>query len=208
MADELIRAFREVGEIGKGSWFRGAPFWSWNDKLDPEELRRQIREFHQQGIGGFFMHARIGLDTPYMSEEWMQAVAACVDEAKKLGMLAWLYDEDKWPSGFAGGIVSGRGGDYNQQLLRAREIPVDWNMREFIPHDRSLAVYIVTRKGRQWLGSLEGLFRGEGVITTNNCFAPAKFLLTGTCVSSSPTTEALPFTSLPGKDDNGLNGEM
>ncbi len=151
MADELIRAFREVGEVGSGAWFRGAPFWSWNDKLDPEELRRQIREFHQQGIGGFFMHARIGLDTPYMSEEWMQAVAACVDEAKKLGMLAWLYDEDKWPSGFAGGIVSGRGGDYNQQLLRVREIPVDWNMREFIPHDRSLAVYIVTRKGRQWL---------------------------------------------------------
>ncbi|MFN4180129.1 MAG: glycosyl hydrolase [Armatimonadota bacterium] len=151
MADELIRAFREVGKIGSGAWFRGAPFWSWNDKLDPEELRHQIREFYQQGIGGFFMHARIGLDTPYMSEEWMQAVAACVDEAKKLGMLAWLYDEDKWPSGFAGGIVSGRGGDYNQQLLRVREIPVDWNMREFIPHDRSLAVYIVTRKGRQWL---------------------------------------------------------
>ncbi len=150
MVDELIRAFREVGEVGSGSWFRGAPFWSWNDRLDPEELRRQIREFHQQGIGGFFMHARIGLDTPYMSEEWMQAIAACVDEAKKLGMLAWLYDEDKWPSGFAGGIVSGRGGDYNQQLLRVREIPVDWNMREFIPHDRSLAVYIVTRKGRQW----------------------------------------------------------
>jgi len=151
MADELVRAFREVGEIGKGVWFRGAPFWSWNDKLDPEELRRQIREFHQQGLGGFFMHARIGLDTPYMSEEWMQAVAACIDEAKKLGMLAWLYDEDKWPSGFAGGLVSGRGGDYNQKLLRVREIPVDWNMREFIPHDRSLAVYVVTRKGRQWL---------------------------------------------------------
>jgi len=153
MADKLVRAFREVGEVGKGSWFRGAPFWSWNDKLDPKELRRQIREFHQQGIGGFFMHARIGLDTPYMSEEWMRAVEACVDEAKKLNMLAWLYDEDKWPSGFAGGLVSGRGGDYNQQLLRAREIPVDWNMREFIPHDRSLAVYIVTRKGRQWLES-------------------------------------------------------
>ncbi len=90
MADELVRAFREVGEIGKGAWFRGAPFWSWNDKLDPEELRRQIRQFHQQGLGGFFMHARIGLDTPYMSEEWMQAVEACIDEARKLGMLAWL----------------------------------------------------------------------------------------------------------------------
>ncbi len=151
MADELVKAFREAGEVGKGVWFRGAPFWSWNDKLDLEELRRQIREFHRQGLGGFFMHARIGLDTPYMSEDWMKAVEVCVDEAKKLGMLAWLYDEDKWPSGFAGGIVSGRGSDYNQQLLRVREIPVDWNMREFIPHDRSLAVYIVTRKGRKWL---------------------------------------------------------
>lgn len=151
MADELARSFREVGEIGKGAWFRGAPFWSWNDKLDPEELRRQIREFHQQGLGGFFMHARIGLDTPYMSEEWMNAIAACIDEARKLGMLAWLYDEDKWPSGFAGGLVSGRGGDFNQKLLKVREIPVDWNMREFIPHDRSLAVYTVTRKGKQWL---------------------------------------------------------
>ncbi|MCS7186105.1 MAG: glycosyl hydrolase [Armatimonadota bacterium] len=151
MADELARNFREVGEIGKGAWFRGAPFWSWNDKLEPEELRRQIREFHRQGLGGFFMHARIGLDTPYMSWEWMRAVEACVDEAKKLGMLAWLYDEDKWPSGFVGGLVSGRGGDYNQQLLRVREIPIDWNMREFIPHERSLSVYLVTRKGRKWL---------------------------------------------------------
>lgn len=149
--DELVKAFREVGEIGKGIWFRGAPFWSWNDKLEPEELRRQIREFHQQGIGGFFMHARIGLDTPYMSEEWMRGIAACVDEARKLGLLAWLYDEDKWPSGFAGGIVSGRGGEYNQKLLKVREIPVDWNMREFVPHERSLSVYIVTRKGKQWL---------------------------------------------------------
>ncbi|MER3500615.1 MAG: hypothetical protein C4295_03900 [Candidatus Fervidibacterota bacterium] len=151
MADKLMRMFREVGEISRGTWFRGAPFWSWNDRLDPDELRRQIREFHQQGLGGFFMHARIGLDTPYMSEEWMQAIAACVSEAKRLGMLAWLYDEDKWPSGFAGGLVSGRGGEYNRHLLRVRETPVDWNMREFIPHDRSLAVYLVTRKGRQWL---------------------------------------------------------
>ncbi len=151
MSDALIRSFQEVGRIGKGAWFRGAPFWSWNDRLIPEELRRQIREFHQQGIGGFFMHARIGLDTVYLSEEWMQAVAACVDEAKQLGMLAWLYDEDKWPSGFAGGLVSGRGGEYNRHLLRAREIPIHWNAREFVPYDRSLAAYLVTRKGRQWL---------------------------------------------------------
>ena len=36
----------------------------------------------------------------------MDAVVQSVHrEAQKTGMYAWLYDEDKWPSGFAGGIV-------------------------------------------------------------------------------------------------------
>lgn len=83
--------------------FRGAPFWSWNARLEPDELRRQIRVFKDMGFGGFFMHARVGLDTPYLGPEWFSCVRVCVDEAKRLGMNAWLYDEDRWPSGFAGG---------------------------------------------------------------------------------------------------------
>ncbi len=85
---------------------RSAPFWSWNAKLEPDELRRQIREMADKGMGGFFMHSRIGLETEYLGDEWMEAVSACVDEAKKEGVLAWLYDEDKWPSGGAGGLVA------------------------------------------------------------------------------------------------------
>ncbi len=89
-----------------GSEFRSAPFWSWNAKLEPEELRRQIRVFHEMGMGGFFMHSRVGLNTPYLSKDWFKCIDACVDEAKKLGMQAWLYDEDRWPSGAAGGLVT------------------------------------------------------------------------------------------------------
>ena len=48
--------------------YRPLPFWSWNDKLDPDELRRQIRAMHDAGLGGFFMHARGGLQTAYLSE--------------------------------------------------------------------------------------------------------------------------------------------
>ena len=58
--------------------YRPIPFWSWNDKLDPEELRRQIREMHAQGIGGFFMHARGGLQTEYLSAEWIDS--SCMPE--------------------------------------------------------------------------------------------------------------------------------
>ena len=85
--------------------YRPAPFWSWNDKLDEQELRRQIREMANKGWGGYFMHSRVGLVTGYLSDEWMQLVKACAEEAKATGTYAWLYDEDKWPSGFAGGIV-------------------------------------------------------------------------------------------------------
>ena len=98
--------------------YRPAPFWSWNDKLDPEELRWQIREMAKAGLGGFFMHARGGLQTEYLSQEWLDCVAACIDEAKKLNMDAWLYDENGWPSGFGGGLVNGLGMTYQQKYLR------------------------------------------------------------------------------------------
>ncbi len=79
------------------------PFWSWNDKLEEGELRHQIRVMKSLGMNGFFMHARGGLETEYLSDEWFDCINACVDEAKKLGMEAWSYDENGWPSGFAGG---------------------------------------------------------------------------------------------------------
>ncbi len=79
------------------------PFWSWNDKLEESELRRQIRDMKELGMNGFFMHARGGLETEYLSDEWFDCINACVDEARKLGMEAWSYDENGWPSGFAGG---------------------------------------------------------------------------------------------------------
>lgn len=74
--------------------YRPIPFWSWNDDLEPEELRRQVREMHKAGMGGFFMHARGGLKTAYLSERWMACVNASLDEARKWGMDGWLYDEN------------------------------------------------------------------------------------------------------------------
>ena len=86
--------------------FRGAPFWAWNAGLEPEELVRQIRIFKEMGLGGFFMHSRVGLNTPYLSKAWFDCIKACVKEAKKLGLQANLYDEDRWPSGAAGSLVT------------------------------------------------------------------------------------------------------
>jgi hypothetical protein len=70
------------------------------------------------GIGGFFMHARGGLQTEYMGDEWFANVEASIDEAQKRGMRAWAYDENGWPSGFGSGIVNGKGIAYQQKYLR------------------------------------------------------------------------------------------
>jgi hypothetical protein len=86
--------------------YRGTPFWSWNAKLDVEQLLRQIEQLKAMGFGGFHMHARTGLATEYLGDEFMAAVVACTKKAAKERMLAWLYDEDRWPSGFAGGLVT------------------------------------------------------------------------------------------------------
>jgi hypothetical protein len=86
--------------------YRGAPFWAWNCDLEEKELLRQIDIFKEMGLGGFHMHCRDGMSTEYLSENFMKLVKSCTDHAKKQEMLSWLYDEDKWPSGFAGGYVT------------------------------------------------------------------------------------------------------
>lgn len=88
------------------SEYRATPFWAWNSTLDVEELSRQIDVFKKMGFGGFHMHVRQGLETPYLEKEFMDAIRGCIEKAKQEKMLAWLYDEDRWPSGCAGGIVT------------------------------------------------------------------------------------------------------
>ena len=89
-----------------GSEYRGAPFWAWNCRLEQKELEWQMEVMKKMGFGGVHMHVRTGLDTPYLGDEFMGHIRGCVDKAKQENMLAWLYDEDRWPSGAAGGLVT------------------------------------------------------------------------------------------------------
>jgi len=88
------------------SEYRATPFWAWNTTLVKDELVWQIDQFKKMGFGGFHMHVRTGMATEYLSEEHMGIVGACVEKARKEKMLAWLYDEDRWPSGAAGGLLT------------------------------------------------------------------------------------------------------
>ncbi|HBG77010.1 MAG TPA: hypothetical protein DDW86_08650, partial [Clostridiales bacterium] len=113
------------------SEYRGAPFWAWNGKLEKRTLIEQIEIFKEMGFGGFHIHSRTGLETPYLSDEFMDFVKLCNQKAIEEEMLCWLYDEDRYPSGAAGGMVT-RDMRYRARhlLLSQKQYPVFEKDRE------------------------------------------------------------------------------
>lgn len=104
--------------------YRIQPFWFLNLDFNEAELRRQIAEMDEKGVGGAVLHCRHGLTVEYMSSEWLDMIGVCIDELKKRGMEAWLYDEDDWPSGTVGGKLTRAHPEYRMRYLRIQELRV------------------------------------------------------------------------------------
>ncbi|HHT25831.1 MAG TPA: hypothetical protein GXZ82_01100 [Firmicutes bacterium] len=98
--------------------YRPIPFWSWNDQLEPQRIIDQAEAFAAVGMGGYFMHARPGIRTPFLSEEWFAAIDAAVQTAQEHGLQAWIYDECSYPSGFAAGLVPRNHPHLTQKYIR------------------------------------------------------------------------------------------
>ena len=98
LTDEL---FREPT-----SEYRGAPFWAWNCRMTPENISEMAEMFREMGMGGAHIHSRTGLCNEYMGEEYLSLVKQAHKEFSNCQMITWLYDEDRWPSGFGGGLVT------------------------------------------------------------------------------------------------------
>ncbi len=91
--------------IDPPSDYRSAPLWDWNDKITEEGIDFQMEKFKEGGLGGVFIHPRPGLLTEYISDDWHHMFDHTVKKAQELGMKVWIYDENSYPSGFAGGHV-------------------------------------------------------------------------------------------------------
>ena len=126
------------------------PFWSWNDKLEIKELERQIELMKKSGIEGFFMHARGGLKTEYMGEEWFDCIKACMYKADELGMEAWAYDENGWPSGFASGEVPKKSVDFQQKKLLSKVLS-----KGDTPPENLIGLYRIGDSGFEKTGEAE-----------------------------------------------------
>ncbi len=98
--DELKKLF-----ANPPSEYRSAPLWNWNEQISEEGIDFQMKEFKKAGIGGVFVHPRPGLLTEYISDDWFHLFDYTIQKAKELDMKVFIYDENSYPSGFAGGHV-------------------------------------------------------------------------------------------------------
>jgi|WetSurMetagenome_2_1015567.scaffolds.fasta_scaffold00452_16 hypothetical protein len=82
-----------------------APFFVWNAEITKDEIAKDMISFKNAGSSQVFIHPRPGLITEYLSDNWFELYQYTVEKGKELGMDVWIYDENSYPSGFAGGHV-------------------------------------------------------------------------------------------------------
>ncbi len=109
--------------------YSSAPLWVWNDLLTEDQIRSTMRDMAGQQVRQVFVHPRPGLMTPYLSPDWFRLWKVALDEARRLDMNVWIYDENSYPSGFAGGFVPEQMPESRGRGLSLKESDKapDWN---------------------------------------------------------------------------------
>ena len=82
-----------------------APFFVWNAEITKDEIDKFLISFKSAGSSQVIIHPRPGLITEYLADKWFNLFQYAVEQGKDLGMNVWIYDENSYPSGFAGGHV-------------------------------------------------------------------------------------------------------
>ncbi len=182
--------------------YRGKPFWSWNGELRGEELVRQAHIMKEMGLGGYFMHSRAGLITEYLGDEWFDLINQVADAAEADGMEAWLYDEDRWPSGSAGGKVTVDPQYRMKSLYIYESAPdcVDWD-------EQSIALYVGRVDGiNLWTYKELDISAVACRRCAQRAVAAAVAELTDICAHEPGEWKALRFAVVPDAPNSNYNG--
>ena len=140
MYADVLKAFQNPS-----SEFRSAPLWVSNDRMTNKLIDEQLTDFQARGIGGVFIHPRPGLITEYLSDEWFALCRYTVKKGKELGMKIWIYDENSYPSGFAGGHVPAAMPDAVRSGLsmnHLKELPATWTAEPLVVLQKSQAGFV------------------------------------------------------------------
>lgn len=105
--------------------------WVWNDLCTREIIDNQLAEMQNLGIRAFYILPEpkefrpnsmpTNLYPEYLSDEYFELCAYAFEQAEKLGMNCWIYDEGGWPSGGACGKVMKDHPEFGKQILKVYE---------------------------------------------------------------------------------------
>lgn len=151
----LIKEFKDPGID-----YRPAPLWVWNNDVSKEDIDFSLGELKTQGIGGVFIHPRTGLITEYLSDKWFELIAYSMEKAKKIGLNVWIYDENVYPSGFAGGHVFNEMPEsYNQGTALAAKKMGKLNLAA---PDLQKVKFVYKKIGDKWINITDQSKQEEG----------------------------------------------
>ncbi|MEU5343769.1 MULTISPECIES: glycosyl hydrolase [unclassified Streptomyces] len=89
--------------------------WFWNGTVTDDLVRAQLADMRDKGIHEVlvFPFETEELQPRFFSEAWFSLIGVALREAQRHGMHMWLFNDDYFPSGRAGGLVvaGGRVGD-------------------------------------------------------------------------------------------------
>ncbi len=105
------------------------PYWWWNGKLDGAELARQIDDMVAHKVYSCIMFPFMGLETPYLSDAWFDAMGAALAEARKQNFTLNFDDEYEWPNGAARDIWSSWSEDTKYLQSRTLKENLDYEMK-------------------------------------------------------------------------------
>lgn len=79
--------------------YGNVPFWWWDgDRMEPERITDQLERLAARGVKAVCFEQKYphgppeGVDAPYFSERWWEAMTHTVTECDRLGMALWLHD--------------------------------------------------------------------------------------------------------------------
>ncbi len=101
--------------------------WLWvlNDECEADHIDDQIEVIAASGTGAVCLHPRPGLLFPYGGTDWFKLIRATARKCADRGIEVWLYDEDPYPSGNAGGRLIMEHPEYEAQRIGMFEAATD-----------------------------------------------------------------------------------
>jgi hypothetical protein len=149
-------------------------FYILNHEVENVEMHRQLVELKNAGFTGIFMHPRPGITTPYLADAWWEIIDFLIATCRELELDAWIYDENFWPSGGAGGKTV-----YDKPELRARylehnsvRVSGGESITLDLPAGRAIRAFALRRENEKFTGEVLDISSKMGWVTLswNNNF--------------------------------------